>query len=202
MARPALALRPGPYGPVPAAPVLALGAVGAVPPGHGRRRRRRDSVHAGSAREEEGEPGELADARSRDQVLPARRAARDLHAVSVPDLPEHKAIFIAYEYAGAVRNIYLKDPGPGAGRFVDGPVGRHVGRRHARRRRRPASTIRRWFDRAGNFHSDELHVVERYTRTGAGRHQLRSDDRGSERLHAAVEDAACRSIAASRRTRS
>ena len=27
MARPAMALRPGPYGPVPAAPVLALGAV-------------------------------------------------------------------------------------------------------------------------------------------------------------------------------
>jgi hypothetical protein len=23
-----------------------------------------------------------------------------------------------------------------------------------------------WFDRAGNFHSDELHLVERYTRTG------------------------------------
>src|SRR5437899_4370019 len=35
MARPAMALRPGPYGPVPAAPVLALGAVGAVPPGMG-----------------------------------------------------------------------------------------------------------------------------------------------------------------------
>jgi hypothetical protein len=27
-ARPAMALRPGPYGPIPAAPVLALGAVG------------------------------------------------------------------------------------------------------------------------------------------------------------------------------
>src|SRR5437867_12333959 len=35
MARPAMALRPGPYGAVPAAPVLALGAVGSVPPGMG-----------------------------------------------------------------------------------------------------------------------------------------------------------------------
>src|SRR5215813_2297641 len=34
-ARPAMAVRPGPYGPVPAAPVLALGAVGAVPPSLG-----------------------------------------------------------------------------------------------------------------------------------------------------------------------
>src|SRR5215469_278783 len=34
-ARPAMALRQGPYGPVPAAPVLALGAVGAVPPSLG-----------------------------------------------------------------------------------------------------------------------------------------------------------------------
>src|SRR5436190_23516840 len=34
-ARPAMALRAGPYGPVPAAPVLALGAVGSVPPGLG-----------------------------------------------------------------------------------------------------------------------------------------------------------------------
>src|SRR5881394_3775963 len=35
MARPAMAVRPGPYGPVPAAAVLPLGAVGAVPPGLG-----------------------------------------------------------------------------------------------------------------------------------------------------------------------
>src|SRR5215467_15916531 len=34
-ARPALALRAGPYGPVPATPVIALGAVGSVPPGLG-----------------------------------------------------------------------------------------------------------------------------------------------------------------------
>jgi hypothetical protein len=37
-ARPAMATRPGPYGPVPAVPLLRLGAVGAVPPGDGRRR--------------------------------------------------------------------------------------------------------------------------------------------------------------------
>src|ERR1700740_2274286 len=35
VARPAMALRSGPYGPVPAVPVLELGAVGAVPPGLG-----------------------------------------------------------------------------------------------------------------------------------------------------------------------
>src|SRR5215467_14489859 len=34
-ARPAMALRAGPYGPVPAKAVLALGAVGAVPPSLG-----------------------------------------------------------------------------------------------------------------------------------------------------------------------
>src|SRR2546422_3531104 len=34
-ARPALALQPAPYGSVPAAAVLRLGAVGAVPPGVG-----------------------------------------------------------------------------------------------------------------------------------------------------------------------
>lgn len=34
-ARAAMALRPGPYGPVPAKEVLALGAVGAVPAGLG-----------------------------------------------------------------------------------------------------------------------------------------------------------------------
>src|SRR5437868_15169096 len=35
MARPAMAVRPGPHGPVPVAAVLPLGAVGAVPPGVG-----------------------------------------------------------------------------------------------------------------------------------------------------------------------
>ncbi len=34
-----------------------------------------------------------------------------------------KAIFFAYEYAGAVRNIYLEDPGPAP---VDSWMGRKI----------------------------------------------------------------------------
>ena len=76
-----------------------------------------------------------------------------------------KAIFIAYEYAGARRNIYLKDPGPAP---VDSWMGQSVGtwEGDTLSSTSPASTIRRWFDRAGNFHSEQLHVIERYTRTG------------------------------------
>ncbi len=45
-----------------------------------------------------------------------------------------------------------------------------------------------WFDRAGNFHSDALHVVERYTPGQPQHAELRGDHRGSEGLHPAVED--------------
>ena len=45
-----------------------------------------------------------------------------------------------------------------------------------------------WFDRAGNFHSDALKVVERYTPDRRQHAELRGDDRGSEGLHAPVED--------------
>jgi len=39
-----------------------------------------------------------------------------------------------------------------------------MGRRHAGHRRQGIQR-QHWFDRAGNFHSEELHVVERYTRS-------------------------------------
>ncbi len=71
-ARPALAMRPGPVVPVPAKEVVALGAVGAVPSGVGvvvggeipylpEARKKKDENQA-----------KWLDARSRDQVLPAR----------------------------------------------------------------------------------------------------------------------------------
>ncbi len=76
-----------------------------------------------------------------------------------------KAIFFAYQYAGAARNIFLKDPGPAP---TDSWMGQSFGHWEG-------DTLvidvtgqdeRTWFDRAGNFHSDALHVVERYTPIG------------------------------------
>jgi hypothetical protein len=73
-----------------------------------------------------------------------------------------KAIFFAYEYDGAVRNIYLKDPGPAP---TDSWMGQSVGHWEGDTLVIDVTGLdeRTWFDRAGNFHSDELHVVERYT---------------------------------------
>jgi len=45
-----------------------------------------------------------------------------------------------------------------------------------------------WFDRAGNFHSEQLNVVERYTPVERRPHPVRRDDDGSKGVHAAVED--------------
>ena len=66
--------------------------------------------------------------------------------------------------AGAVRNLYLKDPGPAP---VDSWMGQSVARWDKDTLVVDVTNLsdQTWFDRAGNFHSDALHVVERYTRT-------------------------------------
>ena len=45
-----------------------------------------------------------------------------------------------------------------------------------------------WLDRAGNFHSDALHVVERYTRTDANTITYEATIEDPQGLYAAVED--------------
>ena len=163
-ARPAMALRPGLYGSVPAAAVVALGAVGAVPPGMG--------VVEG---------GEI-------PYLPAARAKlkqnREQWLTSDPEIKCYlpgvpratympypfqifqsaKNLFIAYEYAGAVRDVLIKDPGPAP---VDSWMGQSVGHWEAETLVVDVTGFndQTWFDRAGNYHSDKLRVVERYTRT-------------------------------------
>jgi hypothetical protein len=77
----------------------------------------------------------------------------------------NKAITIAYEYDGAFRNINLKDPGPAP---ADSWMGQSVGHWEADTLVVDVTGLdeRTWFDRAGNYHSDALHVVERYTPLG------------------------------------
>jgi hypothetical protein len=75
-------------------------------------------------------------------------------------------LFIAYQWGGAVRNIYLKDPGPAP---VDSWMGQSVARWEGETLVIDVTGMhdQSWFDRAGNHHSDALHVVERYTRKSA-----------------------------------
>jgi hypothetical protein len=76
------------------------------------------------------------------------------------------AVFMAYEYAGAVRHIYLKDPGPPQ---IDSWMGMSHGVWEGDTFVVHTSGFndQSWFDRAGNHHSDKLKVTERYTMTDA-----------------------------------
>ena len=76
-----------------------------------------------------------------------------------------KQITILFEYVHAVRNIFMQ------GSHYPGPIDWWLG---DSRGRWDGDTLVvdvvdfndvTWFDRAGDFHSDELHVVERYTPT-------------------------------------
>src|SRR5213594_1593992 len=75
-------------------------------------------------------------------------------------------IMIVYEYAAAVRVVHMdkvpKSP-------VETWMGHSVGRWEGNTLVVDVTSFndQTWFDRAGNFHSDALHVVERYTPMGA-----------------------------------
>jgi len=75
------------------------------------------------------------------------------------------AVLFAYQYAGATRTIYMKNPGPAP---ADSWMGWSVGHWEGETLVVDVTSLNdeTWFDRAGNFHSDALHVVERYTATG------------------------------------
>jgi hypothetical protein len=163
IARSALALHPGPYGPVPAAPVLALGAVGAVPPSLG-------VVEGGEipyrpealARKKQNQADWLNQDPEIKCYLPGvPRATYMPYPFQI--LQSASELIFVYEYAGAVRNIFLKDPGPAP---ADSWMGKSVGRWEGDALVVDVTDLndQTWFDRAGNFHSDKLHVVERYTR--------------------------------------
>jgi hypothetical protein len=164
-ARAAMALRPGPYVPVPAAPVLRLGAVGSVPGGVG-------VVQGGSIPYKP-------EALKQKLENQAQWLDRDPEIKCyLPGLPRatympypfqifqsQSAVFIAYTYAGAARNIYLKDPGPPE---VDSWMGQSVGRWDGETFVVETTGFNgsAWLDRSGNFTTPRLKVTERFTRTG------------------------------------
>jgi hypothetical protein len=164
MARAALQLRAGPAGPVPAKEVLYMGAVGAVPAGPG--------VVEGDAipykpdaldrKKKNQEAWASLDPEVKCYLPGVPRATYMPHPFQI--FQSTTSLFIAYEYAGAVRNIYLKDPGPPP---IDSWMGQSVAKWDGDTLVVEVRGLndQTWFDRAGNHHSDQLKVTERYTRT-------------------------------------
>lgn len=166
-ARPALQLRNGPGGPntVPAKELVPLGAVGSVPAG--------DSVIIDTP---DGKiPYTPAALKQRDEnrakylerdpelkcYLPGvPRATYMSHPFQI--LQSTTQMLIHYEYDSAVRNILWKDPGPAP---TDSWMGQNVGKWEGDTLVIHVTGMidQSWLDRAGNYHSDQLDVVERYT---------------------------------------
>ena len=165
MARPAMALRDGPAGPLPAKGVVSLGAVGAVPPGLG-------VVEGGKIPYK---PEALAIKKENQKHWLERDPEIKCYLPGVPRatyMPHplqifqgQDSLFIAYQYAGAVRDIYSKDPGPAP---AESWMGQSVASWDGDTLVLDVTGLNAetWLDRSGNHHSDEMHVVERYTLVG------------------------------------
>jgi len=161
----ALQLRAGPYVPVPHASVVALGAIGAAPAGIG-------IVQGDGKIPYTPEALKLRDenrARAVELDPEVKCYLPGVPRANYMDKPfqifqSEKAFFIAYEYAGAVRNIFLDDPG-------EAPVDSWMGWSHGKW---DGDTFvvevtglvpDTWLDRSGNLHGSTTKVTERWTRT-------------------------------------
>jgi hypothetical protein len=166
LARAALELRAGPVVPVPAKAIVALGAVGSVP--------------AGMGVVEGGKIPYTAEALAKKLDNQKHYLERDPEVkCDLPGVPRAnymalpfqivqsgKTFLMSYEYAGAVRDVLFTDPGAAP---IDSWMGQSVGKWEG-------DTLvitvtgqndNTWFDRAGNFHSADMKVVERWTLTSA-----------------------------------
>ena len=162
MARPSMALRKGPGGPIPAKDTLKIGAVGAVPPGMG-------VVEGGKIPYK---PEALALKKENQLHWLERDPEIKCYLPGVPRatyMPQpfqifqgDDSVFITYQYAGADRDIFMKDPGPAP---VDSWMGQSVASWEGDTLVIDVTGLSpsTWLDRSGNHHSDQLHVVERYT---------------------------------------
>ena len=162
MARPALSLQQGPHGPVPAPNVMAFGAVGSVPGGMG-------VVEGGKlpykpealkAKQENQEHWIERDPEIKCYLPGVPRATYMPYPFQI--FQSENSLFIAYEYAGAVRDIYLEDPGPAP---VDSWMGQSYGKWDGDTLVVEVTGLLpdSWLDRSGNHHSEQMKVTERYT---------------------------------------
>jgi len=173
-ARPALALIPAPPsteppgtgwatpGRLPAPEVRALGAVGGVPAGEGVVVGNEIPYQPWAAlrKKENAEHWLERDPEVKCYLPGVPRATYMPYPFQI--LQGVDKILIAYEFAGATRIIHMDDVGNSPGpTWMGWSRGRWEG-----------ETLvvdvtgfngQAWFDRAGNFHSDALHVIERYT---------------------------------------
>jgi hypothetical protein len=160
----AMAYREGPVKPVPAKEVVAIGTLGSVPAGFG-------VVEGGEI------PYTKAARKQRDKNRANRLAGDPEIKCYLPGIPRanympyafqilhnEDALFFAYEYAGAARNIHLTDPGPAP---IDSWMGQSVGEWDGDTLviETTGQHSQTWLDRSGNFHSESLRVVERFTPT-------------------------------------
>lgn len=165
MARAALQTREGPHGPVPADALLPIGAIGAVPPGLGvvvggeipytdAARAQRDANRADWLQRD----GEI------QCFLPGvPRATYMPYPMQI--VQNADAIVIAHQYAGAVRDILLDDPGPAP---VDAWMGQSVGHWEGETLvvEVTGQVAETWLDRSGNHHGSALKVTERWRKLG------------------------------------
>ena len=173
-ARPALALAPAPRSPgapgldratpiaLPAPQVRALGAVGGVPAGEGVVEG--DEIPylpaAAAIKKENAERWLERDPEIKCFMPGVPRATYMPYPFQI--LQGTDTILMVYEFAGTTRTIHMND-------VPDSPSETWMG---LSRGHWEGDTLvvdvtdfndRTWFDRAGNFHSNALHVVERYT---------------------------------------
>jgi hypothetical protein len=142
--------------------VVALGAAGAEPAGVGVVEGGEVPYlpEAGAKKKANYESRLTADPEIKCYLPGVPRATYMPYPLQIVQTPKY--ILIAYEYAGATRTIHMDktppDPadswmGHSAGHWEEDTLVVDV----------TGQNDQTWFDRAGNFHSDALHVVERYT---------------------------------------
>jgi len=164
--RPAVA-QPGVYPDVPvlAAPVLALGSVGGVPPGPGVVEGNviPYKPEAAAKKKENAEHWLDRDPEVRCYMPGIPRAMYMPYPFQITQ--GRNKIEMSFEFAGASRTIHLDqvDPPP-----ADTWMGHSVGHWEGNTLVVDVSHFndRTWFSRSGDFHSDALHVVERFTPIG------------------------------------